>query len=88
MEVIKRPHFDPSLPGLHIKRQPIIRGGGATRCVFCGSLLNRKEDICPTCGATQISPDAEMNGRVVKDAPVWKKRYKKLGVPKGGYEGS
>ncbi len=83
---IKRPLFDASLPGLRVKRQPIIRGAMQTRCVFCGSSLHIKEDICPTCGSTQISLNASQNGKSIKESPIWRKKYREYGNPKNGYE--
>lgn len=80
---IKRPTF-------HIfgQNRNVIRGGTVHRCIFCGAMLPAKEEFCSACNSTQVSIDAELNGKAVKDSPIWKQRFKKTGNPRGGYEGS
>lgn len=90
MLTAKRPKFIStnkpiiSRPEFHVfgENHSAIRGAGATRCMFCGCLLDMKEEVCK-CGSTQI----DMGYVDLDEAPDIKNRYKLLGNPRGGFNG-
>jgi len=79
--LIPRPDFDMTLPKEHLKRTSRIRGGGGSRCFFCGALMGLKDEQCSACGCTVISPELIMDNNDVR------KRMKYLRI-NNGYTGT
>ncbi len=79
---VKRPTLDASLPTPE-KRKNVIRGGSRQRCPFCKAMLFMNGNKCSVCGSTIP------NYHLIKDAPIWKKIYKNLGLKDydSGYDG-
>lgn len=80
---IKRPQFDMRKPALRKKRETVIAGGGAHRCMFCSALMPHDDRQCSACGRTQIDP-----GLLEDQGSLWKKRINAMGVPRRGYNGA
>ena len=74
---IARPAFK------HGENHGVIRSS-THRCMWCSSLLPLNDEVCPKCGATQISSDL----LDLKEAPAWKKRISVVGKNRNGYTGT